>query len=1720
MKTLQKLIANLSRVRHMSRAWRYTLIAMACVVIFATTYALILPAITVDQETAEADPAIVLEEGEAEEVLEGALETSLPETVQEETAATEIVESEVVESEVIESEEIESENVESENAESETVESEVVESEIAGSETEEDPSYIASAGVLRFEGDDYEIVVSYDEDAGLPADAELLVTEICDGGSDEMQAVYDAYYEKSLAEVKKNGGDDVDIAFARYFDISIMHDGEKLEPAADVDVKISYKKNAPEVAEQGEVQVVHFEADEEHQIAAEDVQKVVPDEEVEAKTLTEQKDEVKVTTNDTALDEVTFKTDGFSVYGVVGTELIKEITLTTPDDEDVTYVVSVSYGQDAQIPVGAYLEVTEYDSDSVEYEDAWNAVVTAKKDAHEKFDEASFGFSALDISIKDEYGNNVEPAEGTEVAVRIQMKNISDDTEKEALSNSMEVQHLSGGEVKTVADPSDVTVEEDCVVADFSVDSFSTYTITWSITGGDISTANASFRLRFQGPNRYTNNAYMANVRVWYVDENGNNLQKPNGRNDIIYNANNSQNYTVDLNDFTTLNGYSFVEARYSQNNNNKPNGEVIDSVQFVRTGTIRTNYMYYSYFKNGDDTLATLNRDTGTNNDTANIYLVFKNNNARVITVHYGYMNGDQFVEFDSLPEGAQEEYGPPSMMGDQLNIRYDIPEKDYVTTRMGDPSTGTQISPLLQTENRDDYNTYPYWKYRVLDSLTVNNGINEWQRFTSNQDLYVIYRDTPTEKSYDDQGLDPEDLSAPATNKDVHDNGNGTYDLSLSVTGQSNSLTNRTHANVVIMLDTSSSMTTLDNGTRLPAAKNAINFLADELFGFNTADDPETIEIAFVTFSHRVRNEMTKDTIYSGVKGGTDHTQLLSLIEGLGTNGGTNYDTAIEAANSILWNDADPVYVIFVTDGDTVSRGYLEYDASGARDHASDWDSGTYYNADTATYGDSYLERARSAAKLQVDKILSDPNNKFYSIGVFGNVQYLPELGGTYLGQANEQAKIEEAFEKIIDEIALNLGYKDVTIHDGITAMTATTLVNGTVDQYRYEITQKDGTIKKYANGAALQEDYPGIGLAEYDSDAKAVKWELGDDYQLSDGVTYKVIFTVWPSQDAYDLLAELNNGTKDYDSLASDVKKQIIIVDGKYYLKTNTYSTIDYTSIKTENGVVVDTNTVEGAEIKDPNGKMILDGTVLEMEKLWNDDLDPDQLLELLTNNLNDDKTDTTYEVVLRLWQDMDTASEKEIATSEYPSPDGFIYKPIVTISDGQVTAATWPVIDVAIAPGVLVKITEENDSIYDASKYPRISYGSNVTYALLETGHNYNITEDNTDLHFELNTEVYHPMVVDGVLKEVKFSSDGKTITEMSPDNTELSTLTAINTLKGGLEIHKNVTTKDDKSDEVTTDTSFFTFNIKLQKSETDATPVYTTPDQFNQDGSTISGSLGYRIFASVIIPDEATNVADDKSSYEYDGKTFRANKDGSGNITGYTARGTIPSSGELILKIRQSDRIRIVNIPAGTYYTVEEDENEIPNGYELLDKSNENGTVPANTQALAEFWNKRTAFTVDLLKVDETDPNTKLADAEFELFMEDGETPATDTEGNSIGSIKTGPDGKANIGKLMPGVYKLVEVVPPKGYNLMTTPVIISVLAEKVTYQQGSKQPVDAEKSTDGLTWTITATNTSGYELPHTGGTGTLPYTLSGLALILASALMYGFRMRRRERRVK
>ena len=101
-----------------------------------------------------------------------------------------------------------------------------------------------------------------------------------------------------------------------------------------------------------------------------------------------------------------------------------------------------------------------------------------------------------------------------------------------------------------------------------------------------------------------------------------------------------------------------------------------------------------------------------------------------------------------------------------------------------------------------------------------------------------------------------------------------------------------------------------------------------------------------------------------------------------------------------------------------------------------------------------------------------------------------------------------------------------------------------------------------------------------------------------------------------------------------------------------------------------------------------------------------------------------------------------------------------------------------------------------------------------------------------------------------------------------------------------------------------------------------------------------------------------------------------------------------------------------------------------------------------------------------------------------------------------------------------GTYYLVETKAPDGYLKLANKVKIEVSESGITaaFDPVSETAINDETANNKMIYTFTVNNTPGQELPNTGGRGTLPYTLGGFILMI-SALMYGFMMRRRERRL-
>ena len=229
--------------------------------------------------------------------------------------------------------------------------------------------------------------------------------------------------------------------------------------------------------------------------------------------------------------------------------------------------------------------------------------------------------------------------------------------------------------------------------------------------------------------------------------------------------------------------------------------------------------------------------------------------------------------------------------------------------------------------------------------------------------------------------------------------------------------------------------------------------------------------------------------------------------------------------------------------------------------------------------------------------------------------------------------------------------------------------------------------------------------------------------------------------------------------------------------------------------------------------------------------------------------------------------------------------------------------------------------------------------------------------------------------------------------------------------------------------------------------------------------------------------------------------------------------------------------KIDNLPAGIYTVTETVPDEsIPDGYNQtsVTYSVEGGVTTVVKNETAEVtvtnnYEKKTGSLKITKKVTVNDQavtdtsmdgtySFTITDSAGNLLRfvkeDDSYVLSKETEGNltevSI-AITNGTSNTVEVKGLEPGQYTVTEVFHSStGITPDKDNVSVTVVAGK------SGEEVDATAIAE---ITNNKTTVEGYELPSTGGPGTLPYTLGGLMLIIASALMYGFRMRRRERRL-
>ena len=670
--------------------------------------------------------------------------------------------------------------------------------------------------------------------------------------------------------------------------------------------------------------------------------------------------------------------------------------------------------------------------------------------------------------------------------------------------------------------------------------------------------------------------------------------------------------------------------------------------------------------------------------------------------------------------------------------------------------------------------------------------------------------------------------------------------------------------------------------NQSRLEATQEAVNNLAETLLGYNTQEgnDNDTVEMALVSFATNARTDIAETTSYD---------TFSAEVNDLTASGGTNWEAALQTAQNINFGDNDQTFVIFFSDGAPTF-------------HSSD---GGYnnWNRDYGVYGSGYeeepnMERSYTQATDDARTLANKVGvSNFFTIFAYG-----PDYGDTYMQDltsaagapagnnysAENTAALQAAFGEILTKIEMS-GIGAVSIEDQTTANVenaqATSGISHllTVDAssfkyYRAGGTNADGTVKYnpeantmqgIASGEASESpknlgvewtaaDDPAPPAATVNADGK-VEWNLSSLGVLENGVTYTVTFDVYPSQETYDLIADLKNGTKTYSELDSNIR-DYLHYDEKtqsFSLDTNKTATLNYDDTRVPN--------------QEPKTATYVNPPAVPT----------------VAEQLN----------VVKEWHGTYDDEEKAASIDMDVLRNGTKYKTVTLTYDGT---------------------SMHKGSAFISTGLMRVNKTAG-TVQVLDSGYDYKLVEPtNLSYHWELQADTLHPMLINGVLTVLKedtaptgmetrdYYSDGtyeyyKINGKVYSNHTDATALKAVNTRRANLNLKKVVTGNDAPAD------TYFTFKMKVNNPGNSKEKFYFS---VWNDGYVVDREIPEAQWA-----DKAKLIAEE--GFTVSGAALEQ-KDGK-----YTGFYEVEPGAEVTVKLKKDWNLRFTNVLTGTSYRFEE-----------------------------------------------------------------------------------------------------------------------------------------------------------------------------------------------------
>lgn len=907
--------------------------------------------------------------------------------------------------------------------------------------------------------------------------------------------------------------------------------------------------------------------------------------------------------------------------------------------------------------------------------------------------------------------------------------------------------------------------------------------------------------------------------------------------------------------------------------------------------------------------------------------------------TVHWGKMNGEEFEEFDESKVIALDTTGG--------TVSLDVDFEGYAYLSASYQAEGSQntvtISPTLKKVDG---------KWQV-EKHTTNSETGEveiqWVDLNDGDNIYVTYV-VPTGTT--PSGSGNENIPSPHTDKNVAINNDGTRTITLDVTGTTVEETDEVGANVLILLDRTYSMASnmASGGNRMAAAKAAVDTLVGILTG---GENPGVINYALLDFYVDSRynpgheqdrlhswNQTTGDHQSSGSNYWTTNAQKYnSYIQDSSYSYNnsrysmTNWQAPLTNALTILntRNTANQTYVIFVTDGEPNTYGL----GNNVLYTENEW------------YGDYYMTQANYAA---VAAITALPNVSLYGVFCGSSTGYttlqntVNNNGGKDTINGSDTPALTKAFGDIAHTIVEEMGASNVSVDDGIPSLSSVSaqtsgeaggyeyyrlypLTAGENGTYTYTVAKDDVrtvtaaefAAKKDSNGNAIEEKdgtwyieikwtegYPG---ASYNQ-ANGVTWDLSS-VSVVPGVTYRLKFKVWPSQEAYDYIANLNNGLIDPVPSEAELKAMGIEknAQGVYYLLTNTHLKTDY-SFNGQN--------YSDEPDETPTSEMILPTTTITVKKIWNNDLDWRQASDV---RLTVTKDGQPY------LYDKDADNMNAIPMSN-----------AVKTGDHEWTQTNST--EIYISMGQMTVSGDDLD--------------------VISSGHDYTVTEpESFSYYWSLTSDLYHPMVINGtptVLVQVKDDevpaalknlANNKTATDGGKDYYKFAgklyvaqagsnVLTAVNDRRSNLNFTKVVEAVANATAPADT---LFTYTVKLENPN----GKYEGDEGYNTNDDDFWFNIG-----EPVLDGDGNPVLDENGNPKYNTITDEGLVEGATAASGNTSYHFANVSGgkTVTIKIRAGWNVRFFNLANGTTYEIVE--TTMPDGFvfKKVESTVDNGATKA------------------------------------------------------------------------------------------------------------------------------------------------------------------------------